>query len=79
MNPTDDQLRLAQKIIASLANSENEDELIESKDCLIALTIVAGMLLGEAKLPTRQRGLILGLMMMSLVRYATPDEDEEDE
>ena len=78
MDCTDEQRKIADRIIDAL--SESEDALLAINDSLIALSIVTGLVIRVAEYTPQQRAAVIGLMVTAIVGAAEPDEeDEEDE
>ena len=74
---TDEQEKIASRIIEAL--SDADDERIATKDSLMALSIVTGLVVGQAGYTLEQRATLLGLMTIAMVNSATPDEEEDEE
>ena len=74
---TDEQEKIAARIIEAL--SDADDERVATKDSLMALSIVTGLVVGQAGYTLEQRATLLGLMTIAMVNSATPDEEEDEE
>ena len=72
---TDEQEKIARQIIEAL--SDADDERVATKDSLMALSIVTGLVVGQAGYTLEQRATLLGLMVIAMVHGSTPEEDEE--